>query len=30
MSDMNQLKALLGVLVFELGIVIGMLWAVVA
>lgn len=30
MTDMNQVKALLGVVVFELGIVICLLWAVVA
>ena len=30
MRDVDQLKALLAVIAFELGLVIGLLWAVVA
>ena len=29
MSDLDQLKALLGFIAFELGLVIGLLWAAV-
>lgn len=30
MRDIDQVKALLGFIAFELGIVIGLLWAVIA
>ena len=30
MKDLDQVKALLGFIAFELGIVIGLLWAVIA
>ena len=30
MRDIDQVKALLGIVVFELGLLIGLLWAAVA